>query len=65
MAKLSKETKEYQNKKKYIHNYTKEKYKTMLLSFRVDEEMELLEFLKTKSSRSAYIKELIKKDMKK
>jgi len=65
MAKLSKETKAYENKKKYIHNYTKEKYKTMLLSFRVDEEIELLDFLNTKTSRSAYIKDLIKKDMEK
>jgi hypothetical protein len=65
MAKLSKETQAYANKKKYIHSYTKENYKTMLLSFRVEDEMYLLDYIKTKPSRSAYIKDLIKKDMEK
>ena len=54
-------------KRKYIDEYNKRNYRSMSLTFRIDnpEEMEIYEFLRSRYSTVQYIKDLAKAAMEK
>ena len=48
----------------YQKRYVKDHYTNFNIVMKRDEDKELIEHLKTKENKSAYIKELVRKDMK-
>jgi hypothetical protein len=61
-------TQEYfERKRKYIAEYNRKHYKDINVKFKVDDadDKEIYEFLRSQSSTAAYIKKLVKADMKK
>ena len=63
---LNKETQAYKNKIKYINKYTKDHYKQFIIVVSKDTEKDIIDELeKHKNSKSAYVKNLIRKDIKK
>lgn len=65
MMPKSKEARE--NKKNYDLNYQRSFIKRLHIQFNINDpsDMEILDFLHTKESMQRYVKELIKKEMKK
>ena len=47
----------------YQKRYVKDHYRNFNIVMKKDEDKELIEFLKTKENKSAYIKELVRRDM--
>ena len=65
MANCRKDTKGYQNKLEYIDRYRKETHKTKMFSFNTKNplEVKMMEYLDSKESKNAFIKELIYQHM--
>ena len=65
MGNCRKDTKAYENKCEYIKRYTKENYRYKNFSFNVNNEddMKIWDYLGTKDSQSAFVKQLIKEYM--
>ena len=62
---LNKETKAYKNKIEYINKYSKENYKQVIITISKRTEQDIIDELnKHPNSKSAYIKNLIRKDLK-
>lgn len=62
---LNKETKAYKNKIEYINKYSKENYKQIIITISKRTEQDIIDELnKHPNSKSAYIKNLIRKDLK-
>lgn len=53
-----------QNQIKYIQEYNKENYEVLRVALSKKYDMELIEHINKQPSKSGYIKELIKKDLK-
>lgn len=53
-----------ENKRKYVLEYQKEHYASVVFHLRKEEDKDVLEFLKGFPNKSKYLIELIKKDMK-
>lgn len=61
---MNKNAEWYKNKLNYINKFTKEKYRYINLFFNREKDAEILDYLDSLESKTAYVKELIKKDMK-
>ena len=57
----------FERKQNYIRKYNKAHYKTMSLTFRMDnpDEMEVYNHLRAQPSTASYLKALVKADIKK
>ena len=65
MKMLNKETKAYKNKIEYINKYSKDHYKQIIITISKRTEQDIIDELnKHPNSKSAYIKNLIRKDLK-
>ena len=62
---LNKETNAYKNKKKYNMRYFKENNKQMGFVLNKRTDADIISFLDQKPNRNAYLKQLIREDMKK
>jgi hypothetical protein len=62
---LSKETKAYKNKLKYIKEYERTRTKRFLLQLHLEKDADIIEHLKTKSSMIDYVRTLIRADINK
>ena len=62
---LNKKTKAYKNKIEYINKYTKRHYKQVIITISKSTEQDIIDELnKHPNSKSAYIKNLIRRDLK-
>ena len=61
---VNKNTTAYANKKRYISEYNKKEYMTISITINKSKEPEMVEKLSKQKSKAAYIKNLIKKDLK-
>lgn len=53
-----------ENKRKYVLEYQKEHYTTVVFHLRKGDDEDILKHLKNVPNKSNYLRELIKKDMK-
>ncbi|MBP3890780.1 MAG: hypothetical protein J6D29_01265 [Solobacterium sp.] len=56
--------KKFGSKSEYITQWQKENYKRIYLKLNYHKDADIIAFLEDKESKNAYIKELIRKDMK-
>lgn len=52
------------NQTKYIEKYKKENYKRLVVDFNKVKDKDVLDYLASKDNMNAYIRELIRKDIK-
>lgn len=55
----------YNKRVKYQQNYLKENYRRIAFTLNNEHDKDIIDYLKKKDNMNAYLKELIRKDMKK